>query len=122
MAKRHRTRKAKGWFRKTKRGTQKSYTLSDINYVKEGRYYEEAAYAMIYNMVNHFANAGKLAKGFSAENINAILSKYVDEPRNIDGLRRTKKWTEYLLNTKYYAKGEQAFKKELFKLKHISLI
>jgi hypothetical protein len=54
--------------------------------------------------------------------VDAILSKYVDEPRNIDGLIRAKKWTEYLLNTKYYAKSNQVFKKELFKLKHISLI
>ena len=122
MVKRYRTRKGKGWLRKTKRGTQKSNTLSDINYVNEGKYYQEAAYAIIYHTVNNYATARKLAKGFSAENVNAILSKYVDEPINIDGLRRVKKWTEYLLNTKYYAKGEQAFKKELFKLKHISLV
>ena len=50
------------------------------------------------------------------------ILKYVDEPRNIDGIRRAKKWAEYLLNTKYYAKKDKAFKKELFKLKHISLI
>ena len=122
MAKRHRTRKGKGWFHNTKRGTQKSNKLSDINYVKEGVYYEEAAYTMIYHTVNNYANAEKLAKGYSAENVNAILSKYVDVPRNIDGLIRAKKWTEYLLNTKFYAKHEQQFKKELFKLKHISLI
>ena len=122
MVKHRYIRKGKGWFRKRKSGTQKSNKLSDINYVKEGEYYEQAIYAIIYHTVNNYSNAGKLANGYSAENVNAILSKYVDEPRNIDGIRRAKKWTEHLLDTKYYAKGDKAFKKELFKLKHISLI
>ena len=122
MVKRRNTRKGKGWFHKKKSVSRKSNKLSDVNYNKEGEYYDQAIYAIIYNTVNNYARSGKLAKGYSSEHVDAILSKYVDEPRNIDGLIRAKKWTEYLLNTKYYAKNDKAFKKELFKLKHISLI
>ena len=122
MVKRHRTRKGKGWFRKRKSVSRKSNKLSDINYNKEGEHYEQTVYTLINNIVNNYDRTGKLAKGYSVENVDAILSKYVDEPRNIDGFRRAQKWTEHLLNTKYYAKGDKAFKKELFKLKHISLI
>ena len=122
MVKRRNTRKGKGWFHKKRSVSRKSNKLSDINYNEEGEYYEHAVYILINNIINHYARSGKLAKGYSVENVDAILSKYVDEPRNIDGLRRAKKWTEYLLNTKYYAKNDKAFKKEIFKLKHISLI
>lgn len=122
MVKHRYTRKGKGWFRKRKSISRKSNKLSDVNYNKEGEYYEGAVYTVIKQIVNHYATSDKLAKGYSAEHVDAILSKYVDEPRNIDGIRRAKKWTEHLLDTKYYAKGDKAFKKELFKLKHISLI
>ena len=122
MAKYNRTRKGRGWFRKKKSISRKSNKLSDVNYNREGEYYERAVYTLINNIINNYANSGKLAKGYSVENVDAILSKYVDEPRNIDGIRRAKKWTEYLLKNKYYAMDNIAFKKEIFKLKHISLI
>lgn len=122
MVRRHYTRKGKGWFHKKKSVSRKSSKLSDVNYNKEGEHYEQAVYTVIKQIVSHYAKQGKLAKGYSVENVDAILSKYVDEPRNIDGLRRAKKWTEHLLNTKYYAKDNKTFKKEIFKLKHISLI
>lgn len=122
MVKRHNTRKGRGWFHKKKSISRKSNKLSDVNYNKEGEHYEHAVYTLINNIINNYAKSGKLAKGYSVETVDYILSKYVDEPRNIDGLIRAKKWTEYLLNTKIYAKNEKAFKKEIFKLKHISLI
>lgn len=121
MVKRN-TRKGRGWFHNKRSVSRKSNKLSDMNYNKEGEYYDQAIYAIIYHTVNNYARSGKLAKGYSAEHVDAILSKYVDEPRNIDGIRRAKKWAEYLLKHKYYAKSNLVFKKELFKLKHISLI
>lgn len=119
MVKQRYTRKGKGWFNKTKRISNR---LNDVNYNREGEYYEQAVYTVIKQIINKYTAQGKLAKGYNAENVDAILSKYVDEPRNIDGLRRAKKWTEHLLNNKYYAKPDKVFKKEIFKLKHISLI
>ena len=113
MVKRSQTRKRK------KAATAK---LSDLNYVKEGNFYEQAVYNVIYNVVTNYANQGKLEKGYTRDRVDAILSKYVDEPRNIDGIVRAKKWTEYLLDNKLYAKGDHTFKKSIFQLKHISLI
>lgn len=122
MGKRHYTRKGKGWFHKKKSVSRKSYKLSDTNYNKEGEYYENAGYTLINKIINNYAKLGKLVKGYNVENVDYILSKYVDEPRNIDGLRRLELWAKYLLESKTYAQNNNTFKKELIRLKHISLI
>ena len=122
MVKRRYTRKGKGWFHKKKSVSRKSNKLSDVNYNKEGEYYEHAGYTLVNKIINNYAKSGKLAEGYSVENVDYILSKYVDEPRNIDGLIRLEKWTKYLLGSKTYAQNNNTFKKELMRLKHISLI
>ena len=86
MTKRHNTRKGKGWFNKKKRSvSRKSNKLSDVNYNREGEYYEHI-YTLINNIINNYDRSGKLAKGYTVQNVDHILSKYVDEPKNIDGL------------------------------------
>ena len=110
MVKSRQTRKGTGWLHKTKSISRKYNKLSDVNYNKEGEYYKHTVYTLINKIVTIYDKSGKLAKGYRVKDVDAILSKYVDEPKNIDGLRRAQKWTEHLLNTKCYAKGEKAFK------------
>ena len=119
MVKRHRTRKRKGQglFGKSK-PTPK---YSDKAWKKEGDQYEHDGYTVVKHMVDTFAQKGKLEKGYSATRVDAMLSKYVDEPRNIDGLRRVEKWAKHLLESKTYAREGDAFMKDILDLQHISL-
>ena len=52
--------------------------------------------------------------------VDALLSKWADSPRNVDELRRVQKWTDVILDHKSYTSTTK-FQKMLHKLKHRSL-
>tara|TARA_B000000532_G_C18785483_1_gene370167 strand:- start:35 stop:394 length:360 start_codon:yes stop_codon:yes gene_type:complete len=110
-------RRGRGLFDK-----KKTPPLSEKAYNKLGEQYEHDAYTVIKSIVDQYAAKGGLAEGFSASRVDGMLSKLVDEPRNVDGLRRVELWTVHLLDSKSYSKGQNAFMKEVFDLKHISLL
>ena len=95
---------------------------SDKTWKKEGDQYEHDGYTVVKQLVDEYERAGRLANGFSASRVDAMLSKYVDEPRTIDGLNRLDKWTKRLLKSKSYAKPGNAFMKEILELQHVSLV
>ena len=101
MVKRHRTRKEED------RDYLENLNLSQniaIKREKEGDQYEHDGYTVVKHMVDTFAQKGKLEKDIVRQEWS-MLSKYVDEPRNIDSLRRVEKWTKHLLDSKTYAQG-----------------
>ena len=101
---------------------KKSSPFSEKAYNKLGEKYQHDAYTAIKAIVDNYDAAGKLAEGFTASQVDGMLSKFVDEPRNIDGLTRVKMWTYHLLDSKSYSQGGDAFMKEIFDLKHKSLL
>lgn len=96
--------------------------FSDKAFKREGDKYEQDGYTLLRHIVDKYEQDGKLAEGYTASKVDAILSKYMDEPRNVDGLQRVNKWTNYLLKSKAYAKPGNALIKEILKLQHISLV
>ena len=115
--KRTRTKKrGRGFFDK------KTPPFSEKAYNKLGEKYQHDAYTAIKTIVDNYDAAGKLEPGFTASQVDGMLSKFVDEPRNIDELTRVKMWTYHLLDSKSYSQGGDAFMKELFALKHTSLL
>lgn len=111
-------RNGKGALKKTK----KQNRLSEHRYNQEGDQYTTDGYSIVRNEIEQYNKMGKLAKGFTVNQVDAILSKFLDEPRNIDGLRRCQKWTKYLLDSQTYAKTQIEFMREIFNLKHIALL
>ena len=99
MRTRRKTRgRGRGFFDK-----KKSSPFSEKAYNKLGEKYQHDAYTAIKAIVDNYDAAGKLAEGFTTSQVDGMLSKFVDEPRNIDGLTRVKMWTYHLLDSKSYS-------------------
>jgi hypothetical protein len=62
----------------------------------------------------------ELDEEWSVKQVDALLSKWVDPPRNIDELRRVKEWTNIILDHKSYTTTSK-FKAMIHKLKHRAL-
>ena len=56
----------------------------------------------ILEIVNQYNNQGKLIDGWSVIDVDAILSKWVDIPRNQDELNRVIIWSKKILDSKIY--------------------
>jgi hypothetical protein len=62
----------------------------------------------------------ELDEKWSVKQVDTLLSKWVDPPRNIDELRRVKEWTNIILDHKSYTTNRK-LEKMIHKLKHIAL-
>jgi len=61
-----------------------------------------------------------LDEAWSVKQVDTLLSKWVDTPRNIDELMRVEKWTNLIIDHKSYTTTTK-FKSMLHKLKHMAL-
>ena len=107
-----RNRKGKGFFFKTRKNSIQ----------KEEDSLESSGWTVVRNEVINYHKKGKLADDWTIDSVDAVLSKYIDIPRNIDELRRAKKWAQYLLDRKSYKKKPNQFMRDILKLKNIALL
>ena len=107
-----RYKKGKGIFFKTRKNSIQ----------KEEDSLESSGWTIIRSEIINYHRKNNLAENWTIDSVDAVLSKYVDIPRNIDELRRTKKWAQYLLDRKSYAKSSKRFMKDILKLKNVALL
>ena len=69
---------------------------------QEKESFERLGWNKILNIVSEYHTQGKLLEGASIIEVDAILSKWVDIPRNQDELQRIEPWTRYILDSKTY--------------------
>jgi hypothetical protein len=98
-------RKGKGMFRKTRKLSLK---VSSDKYEKDG-------WNDILSIIKE--REEELDDEWSVKQVDTLLSKWVDQPRNIDELRRVEKWTNIILDNKSYTTNTK-FKEMLHSLKH----
>ncbi len=107
-----RYRKARGFLFKTRKNLIQ----------KEEESLESSGWTIVRNEIINYHKKGKLADDWTIDSVDAVLSKYIDIPRNIDELRRAKKWAQYLLDRKSYKRNSRLFMKDILKLKNIALL
>ena len=108
MAKKYTRRKGKGVFGKTRRHPV----------IAVANRYEDDGWKLILEIIKK--RELDLDELWTVAQVDALLSKWVDSPRNVDELRRVKKWTDVILDNKSYTSSTK-FQKMLHKLKHRSL-
>ena len=108
MAKKHTRRKGRGLFGKTRKHSV----------IATAEKYESDGWKLILEIIKQ--RELDLDEDWTVEQVDALLSKWVDIPRNIDELRRVKNWTNTILDHKSYTTNTK-FKTMLQKLKHRSL-
>lgn len=120
---RKQSKKRSGGTRKNIFGFKRKQTplYSDKAYNKQGDIYEDLGYKQINHLVKQADKEGKLAQGWTVSSVDRELSKYADEPRNIDGVNRLTRWTKHILKTKSYSKSRKEFMEELLNLKDRTL-
>ena len=101
-------RKGKGMFGKTRKH---SLIISADKYEKDG-------WKVILSIIKD--RELDLDEAWSVKQVDTLLSKWVDAPRNIDELMRVEKWTNLIIDHKSYTTTTK-FKAMLHKLKHMAL-
>ena len=66
------------------------------------QHYENKCWENILAIVNEYHTNKKLAPDWSVTSVDALLSKWVDIPRNVDELNRVSIWTRKILDSKSY--------------------
>ena len=64
--------------------------------------YETLGWRLILKLVNTYNDNGQLQPGWSVTQVDAILSKWVDIPRNITELNLVETWARAILDDKAY--------------------
>jgi hypothetical protein len=108
MVKSRKNKKGTGFFRKTRKN---SLIVSANRYEQDG-----------WNMLSSIITSRELEldENWSVKQVDTLLSKWVDTPRNIDELRRVEHWTNIILDHKSYTTTTK-LRAMLHKLKHRAL-
>jgi len=108
MVKTRRRRKGKGLFGKTRKHPV----------IATAERYENDGWKLILEIIKK--RELDLNEEWTVEQVDALLSKWVDMPRNVDELIRVRNWTNTILDHKSYTNNTK-FQAMLHKLKHRSL-
>ena len=73
--------------------------------------YESLGWKLILGLVNIYDQEKKLESGWSVEDVDRILSKSVDIPRNINELNLIETWARAILDEKAYINNTKLQKK-----------
>ena len=103
-----------------KRGKGVFFKTRKSRVIVEGEKYIYRGYDEVLKVIKKYKTT--LAPGWTVQSVDAAISKYLDEPRNQDEVKRAGLWTQYILHNKAYNKSTGEFEAFLIKLKSMSLL
>lgn len=104
---------------KSYRKSQGLFKSRKSKVVKSGEKYVYKGYDAVLKVITE--NKDRLVPGWSISRTDAVISKFLDEPRNQDEVNRAILWTQAIINNKAYSKSTSEFEKFLIQLQHTQL-